>query len=284
MIHALRSRAPGRQTTLSRTTSDSSSVNSSTSSVPVDTGKSASAAAESEWTSRARRRLVTAAGSSVARRSATIADTPVTSARCTGKKRKSELAASPVIPAAAATALRGVVENDRAPASTTPRSGGACGRLQKLTTTLANGDSCERAEVGSGRPRGRRKSERGRGTQPHDNCLAVRRFPEASVDPVYSSCDGGFNPAPGSQLQRGRAADSGRDARSQRARPASQLLRVLAEELRCRRRTHGRALSIVDLGCRVGHRCVTLAEIPGATLVGVDSSAETLDFACERYA
>jgi len=57
-----------------------------------------------------------------------------------------------------------------------------------------------------------------------------------------------------------------------------------SERVRCRRRTHGRALSIVDLGCRVGHRCVTLAEIPGATLVGVDSSAETLDFACERYA
>jgi SAM-dependent methyltransferase len=45
-----------------------------------------------------------------------------------------------------------------------------------------------------------------------------------------------------------------------------------------------RNVSIVDLGCGVGHGCVTLAEIFGARVVGVDRSAECLRYAREHYA
>ena len=43
-------------------------------------------------------------------------------------------------------------------------------------------------------------------------------------------------------------------------------------------------MTILDLGCGVGHGCVTLAEIPGTKVVGVDISAESLDYAAQRYA
>lgn len=43
-------------------------------------------------------------------------------------------------------------------------------------------------------------------------------------------------------------------------------------------------VTIVDLGCGVGHGCVTLAEIPGTKVVGVDTSAESLDYATQHYA
>jgi SAM-dependent methyltransferase len=42
-------------------------------------------------------------------------------------------------------------------------------------------------------------------------------------------------------------------------------------------------ISIVDLGSGVGHGCVTLAEIPGTRVVGVDTSAECLQYAEEHY-
>lgn len=43
-------------------------------------------------------------------------------------------------------------------------------------------------------------------------------------------------------------------------------------------------VTIVDLGCGVGHGCVTLAEIPGTQVVGVDRSAESLEYAARYYA
>jgi SAM-dependent methyltransferase len=43
-------------------------------------------------------------------------------------------------------------------------------------------------------------------------------------------------------------------------------------------------VTIVDLGCGVGHGCATLAEIPGTQVVGVDTSAESLDYAARHYA
>ena len=44
-----------------------------------------------------------------------------------------------------------------------------------------------------------------------------------------------------------------------------------------------KSISIVDLGCGVGHGCFTLAEIPDAQLLGVDNSAESLEYAKTHY-
>lgn len=41
--------------------------------------------------------------------------------------------------------------------------------------------------------------------------------------------------------------------------------------------------TIVDLGCGVGHGCQTLAQIPGAKVLGVDISRESLDYAKRNY-
>jgi len=41
--------------------------------------------------------------------------------------------------------------------------------------------------------------------------------------------------------------------------------------------------TIVDLGCGVGHGCDTLARIPGARVLGVDVSAESLAYARRHY-
>jgi SAM-dependent methyltransferase len=43
-------------------------------------------------------------------------------------------------------------------------------------------------------------------------------------------------------------------------------------------------LRIVDLGCGVGHGCLTLAQIPEVAVLGIDNSAESLDFARIHYA
>ena len=42
-------------------------------------------------------------------------------------------------------------------------------------------------------------------------------------------------------------------------------------------------LRIVDLGCGVGHGCVTLSELPEAQVVGVDVSQASLDYARAHY-
>jgi SAM-dependent methyltransferase len=44
-----------------------------------------------------------------------------------------------------------------------------------------------------------------------------------------------------------------------------------------------RGVSILDLGCGVGHGCVTLAKLRGTGVVGVDSSAESLAYAQANY-
>ncbi len=44
-----------------------------------------------------------------------------------------------------------------------------------------------------------------------------------------------------------------------------------------------RGVSILDLGCGVGHGCVTLAKLRGSRVVGVDSSAESLAYAGANY-
>ncbi len=59
--------------------------------------------------------------------------------------------------------------------------------------------------------------------------------------------------------------------------------RVIERDM-AKRRGRLRTPSIVDLGCGVGHGCVTLAEIAGTQVVGVDSSAESLEYAREHYA
>ncbi len=41
--------------------------------------------------------------------------------------------------------------------------------------------------------------------------------------------------------------------------------------------------TIVDLGCGVGHGCSTLAQIPGARVLGVDVSEESLSYARRNY-
>lgn len=43
-------------------------------------------------------------------------------------------------------------------------------------------------------------------------------------------------------------------------------------------------LRIADLGCGVGHGCATLAELPGTSVVGVDVSEESLEYARTHYA
>jgi SAM-dependent methyltransferase len=50
-----------------------------------------------------------------------------------------------------------------------------------------------------------------------------------------------------------------------------------------RMRRRSEPISVVDLGCGVGHGCVTLAELPGVRVVGVDSSAESLHYARTHY-
>lgn len=42
-------------------------------------------------------------------------------------------------------------------------------------------------------------------------------------------------------------------------------------------------ISIVDLGCGVGHGCHTLAALPGVRVHGVDMSAESLEYARRNY-
>jgi SAM-dependent methyltransferase len=56
-------------------------------------------------------------------------------------------------------------------------------------------------------------------------------------------------------------------------------------ELDCRRLRHRpEQISVVDLGCGVGHGCATLADLPGVRVVGVDSSKESLEYARRHYA
>jgi SAM-dependent methyltransferase len=43
-------------------------------------------------------------------------------------------------------------------------------------------------------------------------------------------------------------------------------------------------VSIVDLGCGVGHGCATLSKIDNTRIVGVDSSAESVEYAKAHYA
>ncbi|MBI5574853.1 MAG: class I SAM-dependent methyltransferase [Deltaproteobacteria bacterium] len=47
-------------------------------------------------------------------------------------------------------------------------------------------------------------------------------------------------------------------------------------------RIHGR-VEIVDLGCGVGHGCLTLSGIPGSRITGVDVSPECIAYAKHRY-
>lgn len=42
-------------------------------------------------------------------------------------------------------------------------------------------------------------------------------------------------------------------------------------------------IRIADLGCGVGHGCLTLAEIPNAEVVGIDNSSETIAYAQTYY-
>jgi len=42
-------------------------------------------------------------------------------------------------------------------------------------------------------------------------------------------------------------------------------------------------VSVVDLGCGVGHGCLTLAELPGLTVVGIDASATAISYAEAHY-
>jgi len=41
---------------------------------------------------------------------------------------------------------------------------------------------------------------------------------------------------------------------------------------------------ILDVGCGVGHGCVTLSTLPGSKIVGVDVSLEAIEYANSRYA
>jgi SAM-dependent methyltransferase len=43
-------------------------------------------------------------------------------------------------------------------------------------------------------------------------------------------------------------------------------------------------LRILDLGCGVGHGSLTLAEIDGSEIVGIDASADAIEYAMEHYA
>ncbi len=42
-------------------------------------------------------------------------------------------------------------------------------------------------------------------------------------------------------------------------------------------------ITIIDFGCGVGHGCLTLAEIPDVHVVGVDNSAEVVEYAKQNY-
>src|SRR5919199_4889801 len=55
-------------------------------------------------------------------------------------------------------------------------------------------------------------------------------------------------------------------------------------ELDIASRGEAETLRIVDLGCGVGYGCEILSELPNVHIVGVDSSAESIEFARTRYA
>jgi SAM-dependent methyltransferase len=57
--------------------------------------------------------------------------------------------------------------------------------------------------------------------------------------------------------------------------------KVIENDLRSRRSD---SVTIIDLGCGVGHGCVTLADIPGASVLGVDMSSESIEYARRHYA
>lgn len=58
--------------------------------------------------------------------------------------------------------------------------------------------------------------------------------------------------------------------------------KVIETDVAVGRKT-SRPVQIIDLGCGVGYGCHLLSQIPGSHILGVDNSAETLEYAQQHY-